>query len=105
MDYWTETISQAFDEAGIDATEEQIELVVSHVEGAHENYDMAFGYSAASVLSPLKKEKERLRQELEEEKGRVCCRTCRGTGQIVDHGPSHTAQFDCYDCGGSGRRA
>ena len=44
MDYWTECISTALDEAGIVATKEQIEIIVGAVEGGHENYGMAHGY-------------------------------------------------------------
>lgn len=51
MDYWTECISTALDEAGIVATKEQIEIIVGAVEGGHENYGMAHGYDC--IPSPL----------------------------------------------------
>lgn len=46
MDYWTECIEVAFDEAGINATDEQIQCVAGAVEGGAENYGMAFGHDA-----------------------------------------------------------
>lgn len=38
MNYWEECIRESFEESGIGATKEQIDIVVSWVEGAHENY-------------------------------------------------------------------
>lgn len=41
MNYWEICIQEAFEDAGIDATKEQIDTVTSWIEGAHENYGMA----------------------------------------------------------------
>lgn len=38
--YWTECISEAFEESGIIATQRQIEKVVARVEGAHEDWEL-----------------------------------------------------------------
>lgn len=54
MDYWKECIETAFDEAGITATEEQKKSVIETVEGAHENYGMAFGHDC--IPNPLEAE-------------------------------------------------
>jgi len=48
-EYWEECISEAFDEAGIAATSEQIKTVASWVEGAHENYGLDTGLDVASA--------------------------------------------------------
>lgn len=75
MDYWIETISEAFEDAGIAATEEQIQTVAGWVEGAHENYGMAHGYDA--IPSPASTEIDRLKKahekELEEMQRQVDC--------------------------------
>lgn len=40
---WEITIKEAFEDAGIIATPEQIDTVISWVEGTHENYGLATG--------------------------------------------------------------
>jgi hypothetical protein len=62
MKYWEECISEAFDEAGIIATEDQINTVVSLVEGAHENYGMAHGHDC--IPNPLLSDVKRLEQQI-----------------------------------------
>jgi hypothetical protein len=57
MDYWEECITESFEEAGIAATKEQIDTVISWVEGAHENYGMASGYDC--IPNPAIAESER----------------------------------------------
>jgi hypothetical protein len=65
MDYWTECISEALEDAGIVATEEQIETIVSWVEGAHENYGMAHGYDA--IPNPMIAEIDKLKADMEQQ--------------------------------------
>ena len=62
MDYWKECISEAFDEAGITATEEQIAMVAGDVQVSHENYGMAFGHDC--IPNPLEAEVKKLKDEL-----------------------------------------
>jgi len=68
MDYWKECISESFDDVGIVATEEQIKTVASWVEGAHENYGMAFGHDCISnPKNPKNTEIENIKKEHKEE--------------------------------------
>ena len=62
MDYWKECIEIAFEEAGITATDEQIDQVAGSVEGGHENYGMARGYDA--IPNPRDSEVERLKNKI-----------------------------------------
>lgn len=64
MDYWEECIRESFEDAGIKATEEQIYTVVSWVDGAHENYGMAFGHDC--IPNPLNSEVESLKRRIRE---------------------------------------
>lgn len=41
-EYWQECISEAAEECGLTITQEQIASIAEAVEGAHENYGMAF---------------------------------------------------------------
>lgn len=66
MDYWKECISEAFCDAGISATNEQIEMVVGFVEGAHDNYGTYTG--SEHIPNPMVSEVEALRIELERQK-------------------------------------
>lgn len=57
IDYWRECIAEAFEDAGITASNEQINTVASWVEGASENYGMAHGYDVRR--SPVETSKDR----------------------------------------------
>lgn len=63
MNYWEECIRIAFEDAKIEATEEQIDIVVEAVEGAHENYGMACGHDA--IPNPLEAEVSNLKKKVE----------------------------------------
>jgi len=103
MKYWHKCISEAFSEHGITATEEQIALVAEWVEGAHENYGMAFGHDA--IPNPLKLENDDLKKKLATEKEKVFCRECNGSGRIIDNfGPSgRSSNSQCRKCNGIGK--
>jgi len=62
MNYWEVCIEEAFCEAGIAATKEQINLVTEWVEGAHENYGMATG--ADCIPNPMESEVNELKRKL-----------------------------------------
>lgn len=101
MDYWKECISEAFDDAGIAATEEQIDTVASWVEGAHDNYGMAQGHDC--IPNPLVEENKRLSRELVKEREKVICRECNGRGRIIIPGPCHSGNSECWKCHGEGK--
>ena len=101
MNYWDECISEAFEDAGIAATEEQMAVVSGWVEGAHENYGMAHGYDA--IPNPAQLENDKLRMELKKEQDKVICRECRGRGRITINGPIHSGTSECHVCRGEGR--
>ena len=62
MNYWKECIEEAFCEVGIEATNEQLNLVVEWVEGAHENYGMATGQEF--IPNPMASEVNELKRKL-----------------------------------------
>lgn len=103
MNYWRECIAEAFEDAGIIATAEQIDTVAGWVEGAHENYGMAHGHDA--IPNPLALENDRLTRELKTERSKVLCAECKGRGRIITHGPYHSSDSECYRCRGEGRHA
>lgn len=61
MDYWYECVAEALEDAGFQATDEQIKTVASWVEGAHENYGMSHGHHCIS--NPLQSEVDQLKRE------------------------------------------
>lgn len=99
MDYWKECVSCALDEAGITASDEQILLVTSVIEGAHENIGQAFYMPE----NPLIAENEKLTKKLSVERNKTHCRTCDGRGRIYTEGPHHGSDSECYKCRGEGR--
>lgn len=71
MDYWKECIAEAMEDAGITATDEQIDTVTSWVEGAYENYGLATGLDA--IPNPLSIEIASLRRDLGRERDKDHC--------------------------------
>ncbi len=104
MNYWIECISEAFDDAKLDATPEQIYTVASWVEGAHESYDIALGHDVIS--NPLLEDNDKLRRELKIERDKVSCQVCHGEGSItISVGPSHFSTSECWKCVGEGKHS
>ena len=101
MRYWQECISQAFDDAGISASPEQMESVVMAVEGGHENYGMAHGHD--SIPDPIRQENEELKKRLKKEQDKTVCRECNGYGSITSLGPVHSSTGQCWKCRGEGK--
>jgi len=106
MNYWNECIAEAFEDAGITATDEQINTVASWAEGAHDNYSMANGHDvignpvetqAQEELRTLKAEAEKKRQwELSTEP----CKECNTSGRTRD---GWGRDQICLNCRGDGR--
>ena len=64
---WVDCINEAFEDAGIKATNEQKNTVASWVEGKHENWGMSHGHDA--IPNPLEDVVRGLKRELEELRG------------------------------------
>ena len=101
MDYWKECISEAFDDAKLSATDDQIGTVASWAKGAHDNHSMAHGHDC--IPNPLTDDNERLKRELRNERDKILCPDCRGSGSITIQGPCHSATSECSKCHGEGR--
>jgi len=103
-DYWEETIRQAFDEAGIVATQEQIDLVVGAVEVSHENRWMAHGYDAILRYNEAQVELDELiarqARHAEWKNSTKPCPACFTTGVRQDIWNRDT---ECDECNGKGR--
>ena len=105
-EYWKECISEAFDDAKIFASDEQIELVTSWVVGAHENFSLATGLDVdnANYISDEAKELENLSAQLEKNRRWLAetkpCSVCTTTGLVSDSWGRDTS---CYNCNGDGR--
>lgn len=107
--YWNEAIECAFEECGIEATQEQIDQVAGFVQSSHENYGMSFGYDVASAnfAADERNKMEKLRKSLEDERNRRPCHSCNGTGYYkgydFERNKHDRCVTECYDCKGLGR--
>jgi|CXWL01.1.fsa_nt_gi hypothetical protein len=101
MNYWEECIKESFDEAGIVATDAQVAIVVSWVEGGHENYGMAHGNDV--IGNPRDSEIETLKKQLEIEKEKRPCPDCKGSGEEVTYGGTRMSRTTCFRCNGEGK--
>lgn len=97
--YWGECVSEAFDEAGITASAEQIALVVQHVEGAHE----CRGMHSYQLENPLIAERARLEKALKAEREKVGCSHCGGSGRERYNAGSWGVDTQCWVCHGEGK--
>lgn len=104
-DYYAECIREAFEDAKIVATQEQIDIVISWVEGAAENRYMATGEDVAdrNFREAEKSEIQKLKDELWKEKQKRVCKECSGHGWITTSGPYHSSTSECHKCRGAGR--
>jgi len=98
--YWTEAISEIFEEHGVTATAEQMAKVASDVELLSST---AGEYSSESVIRPGDEEVTKLRTELTLEKQKVVCKECRGHGFIGDSSDPTRYESECFVCKGAGR--
>ena len=101
MDYWKVCIYEAFEDAEIEATDDQKDTIISWVEGAYENFSLATGLEA--IPSPLETELLEIKAELKKEQSKVQCSTCNGNGWLRSQGPCHSSESECYTCRGEGR--
>ena len=101
MNYWEECINEAFDEAGITATDGQVASVAEGVEGAFENYGLAHGYEA--IPNPLHDEVRTLKKRLQDERDKVHCEACNGRGSITLNFGYRSSTSGCDKCHGEGR--
>lgn len=102
-DLWVECIGEAFEDAGIVATQEQMDTVASWAEGLHNNWSMACGHGGGG--SYLQEENARLKRELQAEREKVICDECGGRGDITTQGPYHSGTSSCWKCRGEGRHS
>jgi hypothetical protein len=104
MDYWKEAFAAALEEADIPLPgDDKLKLGAEVLEGAHENYGMAF-YSPPAG-EHLRSEIDSLKRELRKEREKEHCRECDGRGSITTPGPYHSSTSRCWKCNGEGRVA
>ncbi len=105
MDYWEECVAEAFEDAKIQASDEQVNIVASWIESAHDNYGMAFGHDVATANFHGEKERERqeLEKQLAREQNASWCSTCSGEGRVRTYFGTMMSDSDCYKCNGTGK--
>lgn len=99
-DYWRECVIDALNEAGLTATDEQIETMAEHIELSIDNYDLYSGNDVSSQnrVSTLQDEIDIARRQLKEERDKINCEACAGRGTV-----SATSLSRCWKCNGEGR--
>lgn len=103
MRYWKECIESALDEAGMVATPTQVESITKCVEISHDQYGMAFGYDC--IPNPIMLENERLKKELEIERDKIPCKSCKGNGSITENWGTRSSMSRCDRCHGEGKHS
>lgn len=105
-EYWRDAFLEALEATGklelftSNWTGEEITRIASDLASSAECVDMAFPQPDAPLLNELK----RLEMALSEERSKVICRVCNGSGSVTTKvGPLYTATSDCHKCHGVGR--
>jgi hypothetical protein len=101
VSYWEEVVSIALEDAGIKATQAQIESIAGAVEVSHDNYGMAHGHDC--IPNPATTELDSIKKKLAEERSKVACKECGGTGFYVHHFLNRTSSGQCGKCRGEGK--
>ena len=103
MEYWRECVSTGLEEAGIEATVDQIEIIADTIKGGFENYGMAHGYDVIRGESEESKELKKIKEDSEKQRIYMNttspCHWCND-GTSKDGWGRLTS---CSRCGGSGR--
>lgn len=97
-DYWLECLRSSFDERGIQATEEQLTLVVQDVQIARENESLAFYTTEPAYVGEI----AHLESALRAERNKSVCRKCCGDGSIISYGGTLQFESECSACRGRG---
>ena len=99
--YWAEVIEESLYERGITLLPKEIEAVAKDVEMAHENYGLAF--YQPSGPSQTQMDLDAARKELSDERRKITCDECDGTGTTHTYGGTFMSTSQCYKCRGEGR--
>ena len=101
-DYWLECLSQAADEAGIVLDSNALGVLAKAAEDGHEHYSMAFYSPSSSEIYQPRIDK--LERDLKAEREKVFCKTCSGTGRLIESFGTRSSDSQCYKCQGDGKR-
>lgn len=104
-EYWTICAEAALDEAGIEATEEQIATIAGQMEAAHDAYGEQHGHIEADkgLWSDLTRRAETAERRAREEEEKVPCPECAGKVIPGLSGTTRPASDECWYCGETGK--
>lgn len=101
-DMISETISEFFCENKINNIE--TDFGPAEMDELLDAIEACFEYASYSVATPSdNSEIERLKRELETERNKVVCPSCKGKGEEISRGPYHSAYSRCPKCKGTGK--
>jgi len=101
MSYFHETVAEAMHHEGVEASEEQIENIAEAVQVAHDMYSEYMGHQ--HIPNPTETENAKLKEELKQEKNKVGCDECNGTGSIEERWLDRSSVHTCWKCDGEGK--
>lgn len=100
-EYWRIFVDEVVPNLGIEMTDEQRNSLLNEIRNAHDNYGMAHGYD--HIPNPLVEENRKLSKQLQNERDKVPCETCKGKGYLRDSYGTRSSESRCYKCNGEGR--
>lgn len=100
LEYFIEVLSESFCNQKIKVSAEQIKLIAEDIKNSVDNMDQAF---PVPDFNPYKEDSENFKKLFEQEKNKIHCKVCEGSGAITIAGPYHSSTSRCYKCNGAGR--
>lgn len=100
IEYWRICVEEILGDHGVEATTEQIEAMAKDFESCAN----VQGDYSAPIENPAVREAKELGRKLKIEQAKVFCKTCQGTGRLVEQfSSSHYSDSDCWKCRGTGK--
>lgn len=98
-EYWVICLEEILGDHGVEATSEQIAAMAKDFDSCAS----VQGEYSAPVEHPAVREADELRKQLKREQSKVFCKTCQGTGRLVERiSSSHVSDSSCWKCNGHG---
>ena len=104
-DYWRDHAEIAMDEAGLTATDKQLDTIAGVIESAHEFFGQSMGHDVASAnwFGDKEREIQTLKDRLHTEQEKVVCPECKGSRVTHTYGGTMMSTSECWKCNGEGR--
>jgi len=98
--YWKDCIGEIFDEYDISLPDNKLDSIAKDLAISSEMKSTYMGYDC--IPDPLRLENEKLKKDLDRERGRTICDDCKGKGGEMSYMGTFQSFDRCSKCNGTG---